>query len=94
MGAGIIPTMPSRRQIEEIVEALRAEHDGGPAFAEAVEAYAGSLDDDEREVLGEVLLERADEEGAFQRGIALRLASRGWFRRQLDKLEPPGGRTP
>ena len=75
MGAGIIPTMPSRRQIEEIVEALRAEHDGGPAFAE-------------------FLLQRAAEEGAFQRGMALRLGSRGWFRRQLDKLEPPGGRTP
>ncbi len=86
--------MPSRRQIEEIVEALREEHDGGPAFAEAVEAYAASLDDDEREVLGEVLLQRADEEIASQRGNVLRLASRGWFRRQLDKLEPPGGRTP
>ena len=86
--------MPSRRQIEEIVEALREEHDGGHAFAEAVEAYAESLDEDEREILGEVLLQRADEEGAFQRGIALRLGSRGWFRRQLDKLEPPGGRTP
>ena len=72
MGAGIIPTMPSRRQIEESVEALREEHEGGRAFAEAVERYAGSLDDDEREVLGEVLLQRADEEGAFQRGIALR----------------------
>jgi hypothetical protein len=94
VGAGIIPAMPSRRQIEESVEALREEHEGGRAFAEAVERYAGSLDDDEREVLGEVLLQRADEEGAFQRGIALRLGSRGWFRRQLDKLEPPGGRTP
>jgi hypothetical protein len=82
--------VPSRRQIEETVEALRAEHEGGRAFAEAVEAYAASLDEDERETLGEVLLARADEEGAFQRGIALRLESRGWFRRQLDKLEPRG----
>jgi hypothetical protein len=94
VGAGIIPTVPSRRQIEETVEALHQEHEGGRAFADAVEAYARSLDEDEREVLGEVLLQRADEEGAFQRGIALRLDSRGWFRRQLDKLEPPGGRTP
>jgi len=86
--------MPSRRQIEEIVEALREEHEGGPAFAEAVDAYAGSLDDDEREVLREVLLQRADQEAAFQRGVALRLQTRGWFRRQLDKLDPPGGRTP
>ena len=80
--------MPSRRQIEETVEALHQEHEGGRAFAEAVEAYAASLDEDERETLGEVLLARADEEGAFQRGLALRLESRGWFRRQLDKLEP------
>jgi hypothetical protein len=86
--------MPSRRQIQETVEALREEHEGGRAFADAVEAYAASLDDDEREVLGEVLLERADEEGAFQRGIAMRLETRGWFRRQLDKLEPPERRTP
>jgi hypothetical protein len=86
--------MPSRRQIQETVEALREEHEGGRAFADAVEAYAASLDDDEREVLGEVLLERADEEGAFQRGIAMRLETRGWFRRQLDKLEPPPRRTP
>lgn len=82
--------MPSRRQIEESVEALRQEHEGGRAFAEAVETYAASLDEDERETLGEVLLARADEEGAFQRGLALRLESRGWFRRQLDKLEPRG----
>jgi hypothetical protein len=86
--------VPSRRQIEETVEALREEHDGGRAFADAVEMYAASLDEDEREVLGEVLLQRADEEGAFQRGIALRLESRGWFRRQLGKLEPPKRRTP
>ena len=85
--------MPSRRQIQETVEALREEHEGGQAFAAAVEGYAASLDDDEREVLGEVLLERADEEGAFERAKALRLESRGWFRRQLDKLEPPR-RTP
>jgi hypothetical protein len=94
VGTGIIPTVPSRRQIGETVEALREEHEGGRAFADAVEAYAASLDEDEREVLGEVLLQRADEEGAFQRGIALRLQSRSWFRRQLDKLDPPGGRTP
>jgi hypothetical protein len=94
VSTGIIPTVPSRRQIGETVEALRQEHEGGQAFADAVEAYAASLDEDERQVLGEVLLERADEEGAFQRGIAMRLEARGWFRRQLGKLDPPDGRTP
>ena len=86
--------MPSRRQIGETVEALRQEHEGGRAFADAVEAYSASLDEHEREILGEILLARADEEGAFQRGIALRLQSRGWLRRQLDKLEPPNRGTP
>ena len=56
--------VPSRRLIEESVDALREEHGGGRAFADAVERYASTLDEGERETLGEVLLERADEEGA------------------------------
>lgn len=81
--------MPSRREIEEHVDALRGEH-GGKGFAEAVERYARGLDDAERGVLAEVLLARAQEQGAFDRGRALQRQSRGWFRRQLDKLEPGG----
>jgi hypothetical protein len=39
-------------------------------------------------VLADVLLDRAGEQGAYDRGRALQQASRGWFRRQLDKLDP------
>ena len=69
------------------MDALRGEHDGR-MFAEAVERYSRGLDAEEREVLADVLLARAGEQGAFDRGRALQHASRGWFRRQLDKLDP------
>jgi hypothetical protein len=79
--------VPSRRQIEEHVDALRGEHDGR-TFAEAIERYSRGLDESERGVLADVLLDRAGEQGAYDRGRALQQASRGWFRRQLDKLDP------
>ena len=69
------------------MDALRGEHDGR-MFAEAVERYSRGLDEQERQALADVLLERAGEQGAFDRGRALQHASRGWFRRQLDKLDP------
>ena len=83
----IIVGMPSRREIEERVDALRAERDGA-AFAEAVEAYARGLDEGERAVLAEVLMARAGEQGAFDRARVLRLEARGWLRRQWDKVDP------
>ena len=83
--------MPSRREIEERVGALRAKREGH-AFAEAVEAYANELDGDEREVLAEVLMARAGEQGAFDRARVLRLEARGWLRRQWDKADPDAGR--
>ena len=69
------------------MDALRGEHDGR-TFAEAVERYSRGLDEGERQVLADVLLERAGEQGAFDRGRALQQAARGWFRRQLDKIDP------
>jgi hypothetical protein len=83
--------MPSRRQIAEHVDFLRALH-GGREFAEAVRGYAEDLDAGEREVLAEVLMERAQEEGAFGRAVALRVEARGWLRRQWDRLDRPTGR--
>jgi CHASE3 domain sensor protein len=79
--------VPSRRQIEEHVDALRERADGA-AFADAVAAYSRELDEDERETLAEVLMARAGEQGAFDRGVALRLQARGWFRRQWDRVDP------
>lgn len=79
--------MPSRREIEERVAVLREQHEGR-AFADAVGAYARGLDEEERRVLGEVLLARAEEQGAFDRAAVLRIDARGWMRRQWDRLDP------
>jgi hypothetical protein len=83
--------MPSRRQIGEHVDFLRALHEGRE-FADAVRGYAEELDADERDVLAEVLMARAQEQGAFGRAVALRVEARGWLRRQWDKLDRPSGR--
>jgi hypothetical protein len=53
----------SRRELEERVTQLAASHDGD-AFVDAVRALAGELSDDERELLGEILVERSTAHGA------------------------------
>ena len=53
--------MWTREAIAARVDALRAEHEGA-ALVQAVAQFAEQLDDDERRVLGDVLLRRAGEE--------------------------------
>jgi hypothetical protein len=67
----------SRRRLSEQLDALAAEHEGR-AFVEAVERFAAELDDGERELLGEVLLERADERGGFDYGLIRRIDEPRW----------------
>jgi hypothetical protein len=67
----------SRRQLSEHLDALAAEHEG-PAFVEAIERFAAELRDEERELLGEVLLERADERGGFDYGLIRRIDEPRW----------------
>ena len=55
----------TRRQIEDQVAHLAAEHEGA-ALVEAVRRFADGLSSEERAVLGEVLLERGREQGAEQ----------------------------
>jgi hypothetical protein len=55
----------TRRQLEERVAQLAAELDGA-ALVDAVRRFADGLSTEEREVLGEVLLERGREQGAEQ----------------------------
>ena len=58
-----------------------------------LESYADQLDDDERELLQEVLLERA---GGLDFAVRARLEAKGWIRRTLDEAERrgrEGGRT-
>jgi hypothetical protein len=67
----------SRRALSEHVDALAAEHEGR-AFVEAVERFAAELRDEERELLGAVLLERADESGGFDYGLLRRIDEPRW----------------
>ena len=78
--------MISRAEVECRVDALAREHSGRD-FAEAIRAYAATLDDSAREELKAVVLERAAD---FDQAIMDRVDARGWFRRQWDRaLDPP-----
>jgi hypothetical protein len=66
----------------------------GPEFVAAVEELSAELDQDGRDLLGAVLLERA---GAFENAVAERAGAKGWLRRRLDPSErrrPPSGAVP
>jgi hypothetical protein len=77
----------SRRQLSEQVDALAADHEGGE-FVEATERLALELSEEERELLGEVLLERADERGGFDYGLIRRVDERRWRLFGLPRKEP------
>jgi hypothetical protein len=67
----------SRRQLSERVDALAVEHEG-EAFVTAVEGFAAELGEDERALLGEVLVERAGERGEFDYGLIRRVDEQRW----------------
>jgi hypothetical protein len=73
--------MTSRRQLEERVDELAAEH-SGPAFADAIATLDAGLDRAEREVLKQILLERA---ASLDQAVIDRVDARGWLRRQWDR---------
>jgi alkylation response protein AidB-like acyl-CoA dehydrogenase len=54
-------------------------------FVSEVRRFAGELDRRERELLGEILLTRAKEDGAFAEALRGRARARGWLRRQWDR---------
>lgn len=74
--------MRTRAEISARVDELR---ESEPDFIAAIQAFSQDLRPEERELLGEVLLERADTEYALRE----RVVARGWFRRQWDKLDKP-----
>ena len=76
--------MWSRRLLEERVDELAAERE---TFVVEVERLAESLDEDERTVLGEILIARAKEEGVFADAFERRLGAKGWLRRQWDRAD-------
>jgi hypothetical protein len=55
------------------------------SFLADVTRFAGELDGREREALGEILLERARQEGAFADAFEHRVQARGWLCRQWEK---------
>lgn len=74
--------MWSREAIAVRVETLAAEHKGA-ALVEAVARFSEQLDDDERVVLGDVLLQRA----RAQRPSLAEVKREGWFQRQFRRRE-------
>jgi hypothetical protein len=77
--------MTSRAELSRRVDELAREH-SGRAFAEAIRAYSEELDEDAREELQQVLLERA---GGLDQAVMDRVDARGWLRRQWDKAAQP-----
>jgi hypothetical protein len=73
--------MASRRQLEERVDELAAQH-SGRAFADAIRALHDELGEEERALLEAVVLARA---ANFDRAVMERVDARGWFRRQWDR---------
>jgi hypothetical protein len=84
--ARIIRAVWSRRLLEERVAFLAENRD---TFVAEVERLAGELDGDEREILGEILLARAKDEGVFAEAYERRVGAKGWFRRQWDRASQP-----
>ena len=80
--------MTSRQDVGRRVDELAQEH-SGRNFAEAIRAYAATLDDAAREELKAVVLARA---ANFDQAIMDRVDARGWFRRQWDKAGAPRDR--
>lgn len=56
---------------------LASEHEGR-AFVAAVEAFAAELAEEDRALLGEVLMERAGERGDFDYGLIRRVDEPRW----------------
>ena len=73
--------MTSRRQLEERVDQLAAEH-SGREFADAVRRLHDEHDPAERETLEEIVLERA---ANLDEAVMERVDARGWLRRQWDR---------
>jgi hypothetical protein len=67
--------------VERRVDELAAQY-SGRAFAEAIKAYADTLDPVSREELERVLVERA---ANLDQAVMERVDARGWFRRQWDR---------
>ena len=73
----------SRRQLQLAVDQLAESH-SGEAFAEAVRRYSEGLDEEERQELQSVLLERAR---LLEDAVGERFKARGWMSRMFARIE-------
>jgi hypothetical protein len=75
-----------RYELERRVEELREEHPGREKFVAAVKELSDSLDEESRQILGQVLLDRQPETGGFD-VLNRRLEEGGWIKRSLGRME-------
>jgi hypothetical protein len=73
-------------EIEARVDELRARHEARDEFVAAVGEFARTLDEQDRELLGRVLLARQPDTGGFD-VLNRRLEEGGWFQRTMRKIE-------
>ena len=74
--------MPSRRELEQRVDELATQYEG-VAFADAVRSYSNGLDEEERELLKAILLQRAR---ALEDAVDDRFEAKGWLRRTFGRM--------
>jgi hypothetical protein len=82
----------TRELLDEHVESFAAAYDGGESVRAVTRFSEEELDPAEREILGQILLERAGEEHGIKELMRRRARERGWFRRTLQRLEELGAR--
>ena len=74
----------TREALEARVDELATRRE---SFVPSIERLAEGLDERERELLGHVLLARANAEDAFSGGLAQRLEERSWLKRMWARSE-------
>jgi hypothetical protein len=75
-----------RELLEARVDELRAAHPGRQDFIAAVKEFGETLDAEERELLGIVLLSRKPETGGGFDVLEQRVEQGGWIKRSLGRM--------
>jgi hypothetical protein len=81
-----------RDELERRVDDLREEHPVRAEFIAAIKQLGESLDEESRETLGQVLLDRQPETGGFD-VLNKRLEEGGWIKRTMRKVEESERKT-
>jgi hypothetical protein len=80
---------PRRAELAARVDQLALDRD---TFQTEIKALAAELGEEDRRLLGEILLARADEEGVFADAYERRVGAQGWLQRTMDRIERGGRR--